>query len=52
MFIKNVTSVIYDSFLSGKYNKVVVFYNYYVNSIKQIIAYSDDTTDINLKDFC
>ncbi len=36
LFTKNITSVIYESFLSWKYNKVVVFYNYYVNSIKQI----------------
>ncbi len=36
IFIKNVTKYIYDSFLSGKYNKVVIFYNFYQNSIKQI----------------
>ena len=36
IFIKNIMRPLYDDFLSGKYNKVVVFYNHYVNSIKQI----------------
>lgn len=35
-FIKSVTSLIYDKYLTGEYGKVVVFYNYYVNSIKQV----------------
>jgi len=35
-FVKSVTSVIYEKFLTGEYGKVVVFYNYYVNSIKQV----------------
>lgn len=35
-FIKNVTGLIYEKFLTGEYGKVVVFYNYYVNSIKQV----------------
>lgn len=35
-FVKEVTSVIYDKYLTGEYGKVVVFYNYYVNSIKQV----------------
>ncbi len=35
-FASSVTDVIYEQFLSGKYKKVVVFYNYYVNSIKQV----------------
>ncbi len=35
-FIKSVTRVIYDKYLTGEYGKVVVFYNYYVNSIKQV----------------
>ena len=35
-FVKSLTQTIYDAYLSGKYGKVVVFYNYYVNSIKQI----------------
>lgn len=35
-FVKSVTSLVYDKFLNGKYGKVVVFYNYYVNSIKQV----------------
>ncbi len=36
LFVKSVTQVIYDKYLSGDYGKVVVFYNYYVNSIKQV----------------
>ncbi len=35
-FIKTVTQMIYDHYLTGEYGKVVVFYNYYVNSIKQV----------------
>jgi len=35
-FVKSVTQVVYDKYLSGEYGKVVVFYNYYVNSIKQV----------------
>jgi len=35
-FVKSVTEVIYEKFLTGEYGKVVVFYNYYVNSIKQV----------------
>lgn len=35
-FVKSVTSIIYDKYLSWEYGKVVVFYNYYVNSIKQV----------------
>lgn len=36
LFVKSVTQVIYDKYLSGEYGKVVIFYNYYVNSIKQV----------------
>jgi F-type H+-transporting ATPase subunit gamma len=35
-FIKSITQVVYDKYLTGDYGKVVVFYNYYVNSIKQV----------------
>lgn len=35
-FIKNISRLLRDEFLSGKYNKVVVFYNHYVNTIKQV----------------
>ena len=35
-FVKSVTQVVYDKYLTGDYGKVVVFYNYYVNSIKQV----------------
>lgn len=36
LFVKQVTQIIYDKYLTGDYGKVVVFYNYYVNSIKQV----------------
>ena len=36
LFVKNVTQIIYERYLTGEYGKVVVFYNYYVNSIKQV----------------
>ena len=36
VFIKNIMRPLYDDFLGWKYNKVVVFYNHYVNSIRQI----------------
>lgn len=36
LFVKSVTQVIYERYLSGEYGKVVVFYNYFVNSIKQV----------------
>lgn len=35
-FSRNVSRLLNDEFLSGKYNKVVVFYNHYVNTIRQI----------------
>lgn len=35
-FVKDVTGEVYEKFLSGEYNKVVVFYNYFVNSIRQV----------------
>jgi len=36
LFVKQVTQIIYERYLTGEYGKVVVFYNYYVNSIKQV----------------
>ncbi len=36
LFVKQITQVIYEKYLTGEYGKVVVFYNYYVNSIKQV----------------
>jgi len=35
-FSRNVSRLLNDEFLSGKYNKIVVFYNHYVNTIRQI----------------
>ena len=36
VFTKKISSLILEEFLSGKYNKVVIFYNFYINTIKQI----------------
>lgn len=36
IFVKKVSNFIMEEFLSWKYDKVVVFYNFYVNTIKQI----------------
>jgi len=35
-FSRNVSRLLNDEFLSGKYSKIVIFYNHYVNTIKQI----------------
>ncbi len=36
IFVKNITGFMYEKFLSWDYKKIVIFYNYYVNSIAQI----------------
>lgn len=36
LFTKNISQFFREEFLSGKYKKVVIFYNHYVNTIKQI----------------
>lgn len=36
IFTKKISELIREEYLSWKYNKVVVFYNFYVNTIKQI----------------
>ncbi len=36
LFTKRISKMMRDEFMSEKYNKVVVFYNHYVNTIKQI----------------
>jgi len=36
VFTKHISETMRESFLSGKYSKVVVFYNFYVNTIKQV----------------
>ena len=36
IFTKQISKIIVEEYLSGKYNKVVIFYNYYINTIKQI----------------
>ncbi len=36
IFAKDVTRTVIEEFYTGKYKKVVVFYEYYVNTIKQI----------------
>lgn len=36
IFTKRISKLFRDEFLSGKYNKVVVFYSHFLNTIKQI----------------
>lgn len=36
LFTKNISKFLREEFMSGKYNKVVVFYNHYINTIKQV----------------
>lgn len=36
VFTKKISELLREEFLTWKYNKVVVFYNFYVNTIKQI----------------
>lgn len=36
VFTKKISKLILEEYLSWKYNKVVIFYNFYVNTIKQI----------------
>lgn len=36
LFTKNISNLFREEFLSGKYKKVVVFYNHYINTIKQV----------------
>ncbi len=36
IFTKRISKLLRDEFLSGKYNKVVVFYSHFLNTIKQI----------------
>ncbi len=36
IFIKNISRFLREEFLSGKYKKVVVFYNHYINTIRQV----------------
>lgn len=40
-FVKSVTQEVYEKYLTGEYGKVVVFYNYFVNSIKQVAVARD-----------
>lgn len=36
IFTKRISKLLRDEFMSGKYNKVVVFYSHFLNTIKQI----------------
>ncbi|QFR39617.1 ATP synthase F1 subunit gamma [Candidatus Gracilibacteria bacterium 28_42_T64] len=36
IFTKEISQLLREEFQSGKYNKVVVFYNHYINTIKQV----------------
>lgn len=49
VFTKKISSLVMDKFLSWKYNKVVIFYNFYVNTIKQI-AVSENYLPIGAED--
>ena len=40
-FTRNVVDLLMTEFLTGKYNKVKIFYNYYVSAIKQISVDED-----------
>ena len=50
VFTKEISGLMRYEFLTGKYKKVVVFYNYYVNTIKQVavakISLPIDSEDI------
>ena len=50
VFTKEIAEFMRDHFLSWKYNKVVVFYNFYVNTIRQIpvakVSLPIDSVDI------
>ncbi|MDD2907750.1 MAG: ATP synthase F1 subunit gamma [Candidatus Gracilibacteria bacterium] len=50
VFTKHISELMREEFLSGKYNKVVVFYNFYVNTIRQIpvakVSLPIDSSDI------
>lgn len=35
-FVKSLTRLVYEKYLTGEYGKVVIFYNYFINSIKQV----------------
>lgn len=36
VFTKKISNLLIEEFISGKYKKIVVFYNFYVNTIKQV----------------
>lgn len=35
-FVKRLTELLYDRFMTGEYGKIIVFYSHFVNSIKQV----------------
>ncbi|MCH8518486.1 ATP synthase F1 subunit gamma [Candidatus Gracilibacteria bacterium] len=35
-FVKRLTELLYERFMTGEYGKIVVFYSHFVNSIKQV----------------
>ncbi len=49
VFTKKISKMIREEYLTARYNKVVVFYNFYVNTIKQI-AVSEVTLPIESED--
>lgn len=40
-FIRNISRFLREEFLTGKYKKVVIFYNHYINTIRQIAVDRD-----------
>jgi F-type H+-transporting ATPase subunit gamma len=40
-FVKQLTELLYERFMSGEYGKIVVFYSHFVNSIKQVAVARD-----------
>jgi F0F1-type ATP synthase gamma subunit len=53
VFTKNISEFIRSEFLSGKYTKVVIFYNFFVNTIKQIpvVNYSLPLSPEDIKNY-
>lgn len=49
VFTKKISKLMIEEYLTWKYNKVVIFYNYYINTIKQV-AVSEVTLPIEAED--
>ncbi|MDR3150905.1 MAG: F0F1 ATP synthase subunit gamma [Candidatus Peribacteria bacterium] len=53
LLTKKISEYLREEFLGGKYNKVVVFYNFFVNTIKQIsvVELSLPISSTEIKDY-